>query len=626
MIKLKMQINKRTKENKELKLGYNKLIAVHKENLKLIGNMLQEANVGNVIAEADLDGVRNVASKRIKNSRENQGKSMEFEGSNYFSMGNNYGLGPLSPVNNEGKSEDNVNEKEGNECKENENEEIKDMSKNEDDGNIIPPIINHNQTSKEKGKNYKKIPVNATKLSVGKSNEYENTNNSNNNSQNYKTNYKTKYKAKCYSTNNSAIAFNYLDEEKAENRMKENSEVKFPGIEFVSKSTLKKAKEQYITQRLKIEIFTLRNQLKEKDKVISVLKSAAKVSKYKELDTRYSKLYKECLSHKEKIQNYLVMEGEYFELKERESEILERVNNIEKENDKLRSKLEEYVGRAKKEEKDKINARLVKKDYDQKLSILKNENERLKSKLKQLEEKVSKSNDELLTLRETEAKVAKQFEAENEKKKLRKKISILEAKAKEMREKYTAKEAENARLSAKIVKLKQEIVSLKNKIKIMGGAKKQDEDLLFITRQVEKISGVEEKKSKVFTSEVNEEIEKAKDEVNPPKNQAANKSIEEITSPKKDENANKQSNKKPNDKQINTEDEFKIFAESSIKNSNNLDSNISNNILTVKDVHKSLENKSKHHTESDYYNEFNESNLKNIKSDISNEFTGGKNN
>ena len=197
---------------------------------------------------------------------------------------------------------------------------------------------------------------------------------------------------------NAHVVTEFLDEEKDNdnNEVNNNNEIKQNNL---SKETLKILKEKSIYEKLKQEIMGLKDELRERENIIEELKQNIRTSKFRELDFKYSEVFKELNALKSRNEFLENMHQDYINSKNQIIFLLQQIDLYKKENKKKTEHIEKLIlvnqnTMIKKEENDN-----QKNLEEQKIKMLKYENDKLKKRIKDIDNKNYVYSEELERLK-----------------------------------------------------------------------------------------------------------------------------------------------------------------------------------------------------------------------------------
>ena len=167
----------------------------------------------------------------------------------------------------------------------------------------------------------------------------------------------------------------------------------------LSKSTIKILKEKSIYDRLKLEIMNLRDELREKEKIIEELKNSIKTSKFRELDTKFAQTYQELNAIKARNELLESMQADYVNSKNQIIFLLKQIDLYKKDNKKLRELYEKMILDYQNISKEKEEIENIKNINDEKIKSLLNKNQNMKIKLEDIKNKNLAYYDELEKIR-----------------------------------------------------------------------------------------------------------------------------------------------------------------------------------------------------------------------------------
>ena len=167
----------------------------------------------------------------------------------------------------------------------------------------------------------------------------------------------------------------------------------------LSKTTIKILKEKSIYDRLKLEIMNLRDELREKEKIIEELKNSIKTSKFRELDTKFAQTYQELNAVKARNELLESMQADYVNSKNQIIFLLKQIDLYKKDNKKLRELYEKMILDYQNISKEKEEIENIKNINDEKIKSLLNKNQNMKIKLEDIKNKNLAYYDELEKIR-----------------------------------------------------------------------------------------------------------------------------------------------------------------------------------------------------------------------------------
>ena len=167
----------------------------------------------------------------------------------------------------------------------------------------------------------------------------------------------------------------------------------------LSKTTIKILKEKSIYDRLKLEIMNLRDELREKEKIIEELKNSIKTSKFRELDTKFAQTYQELNAIKARNELLESMQADYVNSKNQIIFLLKQIDLYKKDNKNLRELYEKMILDYQNISKEKEEIENIKNFNDEKIKSLLNKNQNMKIKLEDIKNKNLAYYDELEKIR-----------------------------------------------------------------------------------------------------------------------------------------------------------------------------------------------------------------------------------
>ena len=167
----------------------------------------------------------------------------------------------------------------------------------------------------------------------------------------------------------------------------------------LSKTTIKILKEKSIYDRLKLEIMNLRDELREKEKIIEELKNSIKTSKFRELDSKFAQTYQELNAIKARNELLESMQADYVNSKNQIIFLLKQIDLYKKDNKKLRELYEKMILDYQNISKEKEEIENIKNINDEKIKSLLNKNQNMKIKLEDIKNKNLAYYDELEKIR-----------------------------------------------------------------------------------------------------------------------------------------------------------------------------------------------------------------------------------
>ena len=220
------------------------------------------------------------------------------------------------------------------------------------------------------------------------------------------------------------------------------------------KQTIKKIKDKYIFTKMKEEINHLKEEISEKDTLMSHLKNSSKFIRLKELDNKYADTYHELIELKGKYRKVENIQQDYYVTKNKMTNLFhqldfyKRQGKIQKEQlEKISLQNQNYMRMIENNESQKNIEENKKKFY-------KSENEKLKKQIKEMSEQNFNLIGEVQKLRSKADKNL--LKIKNENKKLKEENEKYKKELEELRKKTFDKESEKTKddffmTSAKIV-------------------------------------------------------------------------------------------------------------------------------------------------------------------------------
>ena len=338
-------------------------------------------------------------------------------------------------------------------------------------------LIKLKQELNKRNKEYQELKVEYQKLEKdNKSNmklieliicESDSNNNSNNNINNVNPFFNI--------NDNNKVNFedNFIFRENENNNifLKDDKNIKTKNL---CKQTIKKLKDKYLYNKMKAEIMHLKEEISEKDTLMSHLKSNSKIIKLRELDNKYADTYHELVELRDKFKNLENIKQDYFITKNKMSNLFQQLDFYKKQGKKQKEQLEKVSLQNQNFIKIIENNESQKNIEENKRKYYKGENEKLKKQIKELSLNNYNLLDEMQKLKDKTNKNINKIKNENKK-------------LKEENEKY-----------------KREIENLKKKLLEKNSDKENNKDDFFMTST--KIIGEINNNNKNITKDNKENI------------------------------------------------------------------------------------------------------------------------
>ena len=174
----------------------------------------------------------------------------------------------------------------------------------------------------------------------------------------------------------------YLEDPKMNltNKINENDNNDIIKQNSLSKTTIKILKEKSIYEKLKLEIMSLRDEIKSKENTINDLKDNAKTSKFRELDNKYAQIFQEYNAVKARNQVLETMQIDYVNSKNQILFLLKQIDLYKKENKKLKELYEKILFDFQNISREKDVIENSKNTNEERVRALLNKNQSLKIK------------------------------------------------------------------------------------------------------------------------------------------------------------------------------------------------------------------------------------------------------
>ena len=181
---------------------------------------------------------------------------------------------------------------------------------------------------------------------------------------------------------NIAALSEYLEDPKMNltNKINENDNNDIIKQNSLSKTTIKILKEKSIYEKLKLEIMSLRDEIKSKENTINDLKDNAKTSKFRELDNKYAQIFQEYNAVKARNQVLETMQIDYVNSKNQILFLLKQIDLYKKENKKLKELYEKILFDFQNISREKDVIENSKNTNEERVRALMNKNQSLKIK------------------------------------------------------------------------------------------------------------------------------------------------------------------------------------------------------------------------------------------------------
>ena len=181
------------------------------------------------------------------------------------------------------------------------------------------------------------------------------------------------------------------------------------------KQTIKKLKDKYLYSKMKEEIMHLREEISEKDTLMSHLKSNSKIIKLRELDNKYADTYQELVQLRDKFKKVENIKQDYLFAKNKMSNLFQQLDFYKKQGKKQKEQLEKVSLQNKNYMKIIENNESQKNIEENKRKYYKGENEKLKKQIKDLSEQNYNLLGEIQKLRDKSNKALAKIKNENKK-------------------------------------------------------------------------------------------------------------------------------------------------------------------------------------------------------------------
>ena len=181
------------------------------------------------------------------------------------------------------------------------------------------------------------------------------------------------------------------------------------------KQTIKKLKDKYLYSKMKEEIMHLREEISEKDTLMSHLKSNSKIIKLRELDNKYADTYQELVQLRDKFKKVENIKQDYLFAKNKMSNLFQQLDFYKKQGKKQKEQLEKVSLQNQNYMKIIENNESQKNIEENKRKYYKGENEKLKKQIKDLSEQNYNLLGEIQKLRDKSKKALAKIKNENKK-------------------------------------------------------------------------------------------------------------------------------------------------------------------------------------------------------------------
>ena len=181
------------------------------------------------------------------------------------------------------------------------------------------------------------------------------------------------------------------------------------------KQTIKKLKDKYLYSKMKEEIMHLREEISEKDTLMSHLKSNSKIIKLRELDNKYADTYQELVQLRDKFKKVENIKQDYLFAKNKMSNLFQQLDFYKKQGKKQKEQLEKVSLQNQNYMKIIENNESQKNIEENKRKYYKGENEKLKKQIKDLSEQNYNLLGEIQKLRDKSNKALAKIKNENKK-------------------------------------------------------------------------------------------------------------------------------------------------------------------------------------------------------------------
>ena len=181
------------------------------------------------------------------------------------------------------------------------------------------------------------------------------------------------------------------------------------------KQTIKKLKDKYLYSKMKEEIMHLREEISEKDTLMSHLKSNSKIIKLRELDNKYADTYQELVQLRDKFKKVENIKQDYLFAKNKMSNLFQQLDFYKKQGKKQKEQLEKVSLQNQNYMKIIENNESQKNIEENKRKYYKGENEKLKKQIKDLSEQNYNLLGEIQKFRDKSNKALAKIKNENKK-------------------------------------------------------------------------------------------------------------------------------------------------------------------------------------------------------------------
>ena len=207
------------------------------------------------------------------------------------------------------------------------------------------------------------------------------------------------------------------------------------------KQTIKKLKDKYLYSKMKEEIMHLREEISEKDTLMSHLKSNSKIIKLRELDNKYADTYQELVQLRDKFKKVENIKQDYLFAKNKMSNLFQQLDFYKKQGKKQKEQLEKVSLQNQNYMKIIENNESQKNIEENKRKYYKGENEKLKKQIKDLSEQNYNLLGEIQKLRDKSNKALAKIK--NEYKKLKEENEKYKKEIENLKKKLLEKDKDN---------------------------------------------------------------------------------------------------------------------------------------------------------------------------------------
>ena len=186
-------------------------------------------------------------------------------------------------------------------------------------------------------------------------------------------------------------------------------------VKNLCKQTIKKLKDKYLFTRMKEEIIHLKEEISEKDTLMSHLKNSSKIIRLRELDNRFADTYHELIELKDKYKKVENIQQDYAITKNKMSNLFQQLDFYKRQTKSQKEQIEKISLQNQNYMKVIENNENQKNVEENKKKYYKSENEKLKKQIKELSEQNFKIIEEVKNMKNKSDKNMNKIKNENKK-------------------------------------------------------------------------------------------------------------------------------------------------------------------------------------------------------------------